>query len=72
MRSPRFILLLDPRYAEEREVSEMIKSAPEGEGASFTRALLLLGFNEIKQNKLRSQIFDGAPTPGQTDETRTP
>lgn len=56
MRAKRFILLLDPRYPEEREVFNTIKAAPNREGAAFLRALLLIGFDEIKKENSRRRV----------------
>jgi hypothetical protein len=55
MRARRFILLLDPRYSVEMEALNTIKAAPEGERAAFLRALILIGFGEIKKDKSREQ-----------------
>ncbi len=77
MRARRFILLLDPRYPVEQEALNAIKAAPEGEGAAFLRALMLIGFGEIKKDKARVQISSveskehAAPPQEITDETRT-
>lgn len=68
MRSRRFILLLDLRYEGEREVFGTIKAAPDGDGAAFVRALMLMGFNEIKRDKARSQPEE-AHVKGLPDET---
>lgn len=50
-RARRFILLLDPRYSVEREALLTIKAAPDGEGAAFLRALMLIGYGEVKKDK---------------------
>lgn len=55
MRAKRFILLLDPRYPEEQEALDTIKAAPKGEGAAFLRALMLIGYGEIKKRKALEQ-----------------
>ncbi|KPY55693.1 hypothetical protein ALO93_200184 [Pseudomonas amygdali pv. sesami] len=68
MRSKRFILLLDLRYEVEREVYGMIKAAPDGEGAAFVRALMLMGFNEIKRSKATSDAIS-AQEKGSLDES---
>lgn len=76
MRARRFILLLDPRYTVEREALNTIKAAPEGEGAAFLRALMLIGFGEIKKEKSREQSASvpadeaghGAPVQEKTDD----
>jgi len=76
MRARRFILLLDPRYSMEREALNIIKAAPEGEGAAFLRALMLIGFGEIKKDQSREQsaslpadkTSQGAPVQEKTDD----
>lgn len=68
MRSKRFILLLDLRYEVEREVHGLIKAAPDGEGAAFVRALMLMGFNEIKRVKATSDALS-AQAKGSLDES---
>lgn len=80
MRARRFILLLDPRYSVEREALKIIKAAPEGEGAAFLRALMLIGYGEIKKDKTSREnptsngVSAGGEAPEQEvmdDETRT-
>lgn len=79
MRARRFILLLDPRYSVEREALKIIKAAPEGEGAAFLRALMLIGYGELKKDKTREHPTSNGATAGgeapvkevMDDETRT-
>ncbi len=74
MRARRFILLLDPRYAVEREALNTIKAAPEGEGAAFLRALMLIGFGEIKKAKSRERSAskpDDAVSHGEAAQEKT-
>ncbi|MFO3661017.1 MULTISPECIES: hypothetical protein [Pseudomonas syringae group] len=46
----------------------MIKAAPDGEGAAFVRALMLMGFNEIKRSKATSDAIS-AQEKGSLDES---
>lgn len=51
--SRRHIILLDPRFQVEQDILRVIKGAPDGEGAPFLRALLLIGYSQIKSDKSR-------------------
>lgn len=55
--SRRYILLLDPRFHVERDILRVIKAAPDGEGAPFVRALLLIGYSELKSDKSRRSFL---------------
>lgn len=49
MKPRRFILLLDPtRFSEEREAINTIRATARGEGADLVRALMLVGYQEIR------------------------
>lgn len=68
MRSKRYSLFLDPRYAVEREIRDIIKAAPEREGNAFIRALILLGYQE----KLRDKARDNDEYAGKTGAKAAP
>lgn len=59
MKPRRYILLLDPRYQEEEAIFNLIKAAPSREQASFARALMIMGYNEIKKDKARAAQLPG-------------
>jgi len=54
-RTRRFVLLVDPRYPLENDALHVIKTAPDGERAAVLRALILMGFDEIKKAQARKQ-----------------
>lgn len=56
MRQKRYPLLLDHGYPPERLVLEAIHVMPEGERASFLRALILLGHEEIEKESRRQSM----------------
>lgn len=55
MGSRRCTMYLDLRYEGEKEVYEVIKSAPSGDGSAFIRSLVLIGFLEMERQKALSQ-----------------
>lgn len=63
MRQKRYPLLLDHGYPPERLVLEAIHVMPEGERASFLRALILLGHAAI-ENESRQQTREGTGNDG--------
>lgn len=79
MKSRRFVLLLYPKYSVELDALNMIKAAPAREEATFIRALLLLGFEEIKKEKacehspsVKTEGGDGTLEQEMDDETCLP
>lgn len=64
-KSRRFILLLDSRYQEEKELLDIIKSTPNREGRPFLRALMLIGFQAMKAKERTdsAQVEEGRLQP---------
>lgn len=58
----RYILLLDARYDTEKDLLKTVKAVPKGEGAPFLRALMALGYKDLRKD--RAMQADGnAPGP---------
>lgn len=69
MAARRFILLLDPKYPVEREALSFIKATPDGEGSAFLRALILIGYADMKKEAAQGQIAPvGAPRAEVSDD----
>jgi len=49
--SRRFILLLDARYEAEKDMLKTVKAVPKGEGAPFVRALMALGYKDLRKDR---------------------
>jgi len=51
-------LLLDARYEAEKDMLKTVKAVPKGEGAPFVRALMALGYKDLRKDRSVQPLGD--------------
>jgi len=53
VKARRFVLTIDDQYAKEKALLDLLESRPKGEMSTFTRTLVVLGFFDILNDKVK-------------------